>query len=147
MRDPEQPRPHTFPIETEVPSRKSAKVCGICEQLLDEAAIDICQKCKEKGPPTWSECRGEIEFHYKMMRYRNHTELTTHHEKLAAFNEIDRELVRCVRMVQKVREARRLLPAKVDDLSASAFKTVLSALPLESWKRVTEALEKSAAVS
>lgn len=55
--------------------------------------------------------------------------------------EIRRELSRSIRVVKQVRQARRLLPEDVGDLTASTFTTVLSALPFESWKRVTDEIK------
>lgn len=71
------------------------------------------------------------------MRYRDATELTTHAQKKAVVQAIERELSRSVRALKLVRKARYRLPADIDDLTASFLSNILSAMPSESWVRVT----------
>lgn len=119
--------------------------CGVCERNLEKLEVGICGVCKRKGPPSWSECRGPIEFHYRTMRYRDATELTTHAQKQAAVDALERELSRSIRALKMVRKARYRLPANIDDLTASWLSSLLYALPHESWKRVTHDIKKATA--
>jgi hypothetical protein len=75
------------------------------------------------------------------MRYRDATELTTDTEKLTVVRAINRELSRSVRAVKKLRQARSWLPDKLIDLTASRLSMILSALPSDSWKRITQEID------
>jgi len=54
---------------------------------------------------------------------------------------MDSELARSIRALKKIRNARRLLPTEVDDLTYSHFRIIVSALPSESWHRVMDELQ------
>ena len=120
---------------------KMQKACGVCEPRLGNSEVGICNDCKRKGPPSWGECNGPIEFCYRTMRYRDATELTTLVQKQAAARAIRRELSRSIRALKLMRRARYRLPEDIDDLTASRLTSILSALPTESWKRITEEIE------
>ncbi|TWU02716.1 hypothetical protein Pla52n_37750 [Stieleria varia] len=126
---------------------KRQKVCGVCERTLGKSEVDICRDCKCKGPPSWSDCNGPIDFRYRTMRYRDATELTTQAQKQAASKAIQRELSRSIRALKLVRRARYRLPENFDELTASWLSSILSALPTESWKRVTNEIKLANDVS
>jgi len=119
--------------------------CGVCERVLDNMEVGICGDCLQKGPPLWKECCSPIQFHYRTMRYRDATELTTHAQKQAAVDAIERELLRSIRALKMVRKAWHRLPADVDDLTASWLSNLLYALPSDSWKRVTDEIKMTTA--
>ena len=114
---------------------KKFQACGVCERSIDESELGVCSDCRSNGPPTWSECRGPVDFQYRTMTYRDATELTTAAEKLIAVRAIRHELLQSALALKKMRQARYRLPDDIDDLTASRLTTILSSLPSESWKK------------